>query len=132
MKRVGGRGDLTADIVGEDARGRSTIVQCKRYRPGSKVSSGEIQKFIGMKSVHHRADVGVYMTTAEYTKDAEALGRRHGLVMMTGEDIVKVARGSLTHETARDATARGPLCPGCRSPLYAGQQFCVQCRMRVS
>jgi restriction system protein len=90
MKRTGGAGDLAADITGKDAQGRSVIVQCKRYAPGSAVGSPVIQTFIGMKAVHHKADRGIVMTTAEFSKPAIALAQQHDIILIDGDDIVKL------------------------------------------
>jgi restriction endonuclease Mrr len=49
VSRVGGSGDLAADLTATDPQGRSAIVQCKRYTPGSKVGSPALQSFIGRK-----------------------------------------------------------------------------------
>lgn len=91
VKRTGGSGDLAADVVARDLTGASTIVQCKRYQPGAKIGSPAVQMFIGMKNVHHRADRGIYMTTAEYSAPAMKLARQHDLVLIDGDDLVKIA-----------------------------------------
>jgi len=53
VKRIGRSGDLAADIMCKDSKGRSVVVQCKRYAPGTKIGSPDIQTFIGMLNVHH-------------------------------------------------------------------------------
>jgi HJR/Mrr/RecB family endonuclease len=90
VKRTGGSGDLAADIVGKDPQGRSVIVQCKRYAPGSAIGSPVVQTFIGMKVVHHKADRGIIMTTAEFSKPAIELAKAHDIVLIDGDDIVKI------------------------------------------
>jgi len=90
VRRTGGAGDLNADIVAKDGDGRSCIVQCKRYAPGSNVGSPVVQTFIGMKTVHHKADRGVIMTTAEFSRPAVDLATQHNIVLVDGNNIVKL------------------------------------------
>ena len=90
VRRTGGAGDLGADVVGTDPQGRSIIVQCKRYAPGNAVGSPTIQTFIGMKTVHHKADRGIVMTTAEFSRPAIQLAKEHDIALIDGDDIVKV------------------------------------------
>ncbi len=82
VRHAGGPGDLAADITCRDARGRSVIVQCKRYAPGARVGSRDIQAFIGMLSVHHRADRGIFVTTSEFTPPAANLARQHDVELI--------------------------------------------------
>lgn len=91
VNRVGGSGDLAADLTATDPQGRSAIVQCKRYTPGSKVGSPALQQFIGMKSVHHQADRGIFVTTADYSQQAIDLAKQHQIVLIDGDDLVKIA-----------------------------------------
>lgn len=72
VKVSGGPGDLAADITCRDPEGRRVIVQCKQYAVGRTVGSKEIQQFVGMAFTHHKADRGVYVTTAGYTAPAIA------------------------------------------------------------
>jgi restriction system protein len=88
MQRVGGAGDLGADLVGRDPQGRSTIVQCKRYAPGATIGTPVVQTFIGMLTVHHRAERGVIVSTAGYTQPAIDLARRHGIALVDGEALL--------------------------------------------
>ncbi len=90
VRRVGGSGDLCADIQCQDTEGRSVVVQCKRYAPGNRVGSPAIQTFIGMVTVHHRAERGIYVTTSDYTDPARALARRHGFDLLDGNDLARL------------------------------------------
>lgn len=73
LDHSGGAGDLAADLAGTDSRGRSVVVQCKRFRPGSSVGSKDMQMFIGMVTIHHRAEHGVFVTTSTFTSAAREL-----------------------------------------------------------
>jgi curved DNA-binding protein CbpA len=92
VERVGGRGDLGVDITARDPSGRTMVVQCKRYARTKKIGSPDIQKFIGMAHVHHKADIKLFVTTSEYTEDARALARHHDIQLMNGSDIENLAR----------------------------------------
>ena len=56
VRTVGRSGDLAVDIECRDAEGRALMIQCKRYAPGLKVGSRDVQTFVGMIFMHHRAD----------------------------------------------------------------------------
>jgi restriction endonuclease Mrr len=88
VRRTGGSGDLGADIVCRDQQGRSTIVQCKRYAPGSTIGTPVIQTFIGMMQVHHRADRGVFVTTVGFSQPAVDLARQHGIALIDGGSLL--------------------------------------------
>ena len=90
LRRVGGAGDLGADLVGRDRNGRSVIVQCKRYAPGSRVGSPAVQSFIGMQTTHHRAERGLFVTTSGFTGPAVALARRHGITLIDGAELSRL------------------------------------------
>lgn len=87
IRQVGGSGDLGADITCRDTRGRSVVVQCKRYAPGARVGSRDLQAFIGMLAVHHHADRGIFVTTSEFTEPAWDLARRHDIELFDGSRI---------------------------------------------
>lgn len=89
VQRVGGSGDLSADLFARDPQGRTTVVQCKRYAPGSRIGTPVLQSFIGMYQVHHRADRGIFMTTSDFNPAAIELARQHGLTLIDGDDLVK-------------------------------------------
>lgn len=90
LRRVGGAGDLGADLVGRDRQGRSVIVQCKRYAPGARVGSPALQSFIGMQTTHHRAERGLFVTTAGFTAPAVALAARHGVTLIDGAELSRL------------------------------------------
>ena len=85
--RVGQSGDLGADLTATDPSGRHTVVQCKRLAPGSRIGSPRIQTFIGMMAVHHRAEAGVFVTTAEFTEPARELAEEHDITLMDGAHL---------------------------------------------
>jgi hypothetical protein len=86
---VGKSRDLCVDITARGPHGELVAVQCKRYTT-KKVSSDELQKFIGMIYVHHRADRGMYFTTSSYTKDAQKLGENNHIELIDGQGLIKI------------------------------------------
>jgi restriction system protein len=94
LERVGKAGDLCADLKGYGPDGASVVVQCKRYAPGNKIGTPEIQTFIGMIAVHHRSDSGIFVTTSFFTQPAIDLARSHHLTLIDGERL-----GALLPET---------------------------------
>lgn len=130
VNRVGGSGDLAADLTATDPQGRSAIVQCKRYTPGSKVGSPALQSFIGMKSIHHKADRGIFVTTADYSQQAIDLAKEHSIVLIDGDDLVKIAALVLTPSSStvtEQPTTPGHYCHNCGERTREGMKFCANC-----
>lgn len=100
VRRVGGSGDLNADVVARDSNGRSVVVQCKRYKPGNRIGSPAIQTFIGMVAVHHKADRGIFVTTSSYTNDARRLAQQHGITLWDGGDLTRMVKRRPTRQSA--------------------------------
>lgn len=71
--------DLSADLVGRTADGRTLIVRCKHFAPYRKVESGDMQKFVGMAKVEYGADIALLVTTATFSPAAMDLAVRHGV-----------------------------------------------------
>jgi restriction system protein len=84
---VGKSGDLAADLLAVDQNGRTVAVQCKRYAPGTKIGSPEIQKFIGMVTVHHRVDRGIFVTTTQFSEPTRSLAEQHSLELFDGSRL---------------------------------------------
>lgn len=128
MKVNGGAGDLQADIVGKDSHGRSTIVQCKRYKPGTKIGTPVIQTFIGMMNVHHRADRGIFMTTADYSAPAIKLAQQHDIVLIDGDDLIKIAGLVFVPRPEARPKYQVRFCTNCGSEIESHEvRFCAEC-----
>ncbi|MEY9846452.1 restriction endonuclease [Streptacidiphilus sp. MAP5-3] len=76
--RVGGAGDNGADVRGLLPDGRTMVVQCKRYAPRNAIPAREIRDLMGALQ-HHRAQVGIFVTTTRFTRPAQDLCRQHGI-----------------------------------------------------
>jgi len=102
VEHLGGAGDLTADLRCRDKSGQPVVVQCKRYAPGRRVGSADLQAFIGMMTIHHEAQRGIFVTTAEFTAPATELAGLHCVRLMDGPLLSRMItdlRGSEEPET---------------------------------
>ncbi len=88
VKVVGGSGDLAVDITARHGRDK-VVVQCKRYT-SKKVTSPEMQMFIGMMLTEYNARKGIYVTTSSFTQDAIELARRHGIELWDGNTLAEM------------------------------------------
>jgi restriction endonuclease Mrr len=90
VKVIDGSGDLGVDILAYKD-GKKVAVQCKKYI-SKKVTSPEIQLFIGMMITEYKADKGLYVTTSYYTKDAYNLAMKHKdkLEIWTGRTLAEI------------------------------------------
>ena len=89
VEAVGRSRDLCVDITAIGPHGEKVNVQCKRYTQ-QKVGSREMQQFIEMIYMHHRADKGMYFTSSSYTKEARALGEQNGIELIDGESLITI------------------------------------------
>ncbi|MGW0778895.1 restriction endonuclease [Streptomyces sp. NPDC002835] len=79
-RRVGGTGDLGADVTAQDSEDRLLILQCKQYqRP---VGSGHVQQFNGTARLHHGADVPIMIGLNGFTQPATDFAAHHKLILM--------------------------------------------------
>ncbi|MCX5215728.1 restriction endonuclease [Kitasatospora sp. NBC_00240] len=91
-RRVGGAGDLGADVTAWDSEGRKVVLQCKQYsRP---VGSKDIQTFNGTARPEHGADVATIVGLNGFTAPGSDLADRH--------DICLVDRGALARWAGGD------------------------------
>ncbi len=105
VQLFGGAGDLSADIMCKDRKGRRMVVQCKRHAPGIKVGSPEVQSFIGMMSVHHKAERGMFVTTSEFTQPAASLGQQHSIELLDGKRLSAILETNARRRRSREQVA---------------------------
>ncbi|MFF9126292.1 restriction endonuclease [Streptomyces sp. NPDC014889] len=77
VRRVGGAGDLGADVTGRLPDGRRVVIQCKRYARHRSVGSRDLQTFNGTARAEHRADVPVFVASCVFTRPAREFAARH-------------------------------------------------------
>ncbi|MFI0219365.1 restriction endonuclease [Streptomyces lydicus] len=82
VRRVGGTGDLGADVTGQLPDGRRLVIQCKRYAKHRTVGSRDLQTFNGTARAEHRADVPVFVASCVFTKPARDFAARHDLCLI--------------------------------------------------
>lgn len=104
----GGSGDRGADVFGRTPEGHQVVVQCKRYALGRrKVTSPEMQLFVGMAWNEHNADRPLYVTTTDYTPHAETLARKHGVYLIGRAELARWMAGAPVFDAAIPPS-RGP------------------------
>ena len=91
----GGAGDLGADVVARAPDQRLVVVQCKRYAADRRVGSPEVQRFAGTARQLHGADIAVIVTTATFTRPAEATAARLGIRLVDREMLTRWAAEGL-------------------------------------
>ncbi|MFI5801851.1 restriction endonuclease [Streptomyces sp. NPDC051561] len=82
VQRVGGSGDLGADVIGHLPDGRKLVIQCKRYAKHRSVGSRDLQTFNGTARAEHGADAAVYVATCVFTRPAREFAARHNLCLI--------------------------------------------------
>lgn len=110
VRVVGRAGDYGVDVAGRDAEGRSVVIQCKRYAPHYRVGSKEVQTFVGMATVHHHADIGIFVTTSSFTRHCfEIAERSRGRIqLLSGHDLARLLARTTDSESA---PASAPVAP---------------------
>ncbi|MFF4243344.1 restriction endonuclease [Streptomyces sp. NPDC001822] len=82
VRRVGGSGDLGADVIGFLPDGRKLVVQCKRYAKHRAVGSRDIQTFNGTARAHHGADVPLFVASCVFTAPARTFADTQRLTLV--------------------------------------------------
>ncbi|MFC9943847.1 restriction endonuclease [Streptomyces pratensis] len=82
VKRVGGPGDLGADVIGRLPDGRKIVIQAKHYAKHRTVGSRGIQTFNGTARAEHGADVPVFVASCVFTKPAREFAARQDLKLI--------------------------------------------------
>jgi restriction endonuclease Mrr len=84
-----GRG---ADIICRNSAGVLTVVHCRPGPPDKTVGRGEVETLVATVAVQ-RAEQGIFVTTAGYSESAQALGKKHGIRMIDGAELVAHMQG---------------------------------------
>ncbi|MEU7282095.1 restriction endonuclease [Streptomyces sp. NPDC045431] len=95
--RVGGGGDLGADVKATDPYGRRWVIQCKHRRnglAGSAVGTPDLQVLNGTARQVHGADVAVIVTNGRVTKPAVAFAKQQHLYVVDRHTLATWASGS--------------------------------------
>ncbi|WP_217240174.1 restriction endonuclease [Streptomyces sp. AC555_RSS877] len=96
-ERVGGRGDLGADVKATDPFGRRWVIQCKHRRNGARgsaVGTPDLQVLNGTARQVHGADVAVIVTNGRVTAPAVAFAAQQRLHVVDRQTLAVWASGS--------------------------------------
>ncbi len=93
VRVVGGAGDLAADVLATLPDGRRVLVQCKRYAPGTRVSSPDVQQVGGTYSVVHHAELAIVVTTSSFTAAARSYARTADIRLVDGHQLAAWGAG---------------------------------------
>ncbi|MFJ9681955.1 restriction endonuclease [Streptomyces sp. NPDC101194] len=95
--RVGGAGDLGADVKATDPYGRRWVIQCKHRRnglAGSAVGTPDLQVLNGTARQVHAADVAVIVTNGRVTAPAVTFAEQQRLHVVDRHTLAVWAAGS--------------------------------------
>jgi hypothetical protein len=90
IRETGETAEHGTDLTATDAQGRSVVVRCVRNAAGLGVSSTVVQRFIGTIAAEPAVDRGVIVTTTEFTRSAIDLAAQHDVVIIDGDDLIKI------------------------------------------
>lgn len=95
--RVGGGGDLGADVKATDPYGRRWVIQCKHRRngaAGSAVGTPDLQVLNGTARQVHGADIAVIVTNGRVTAPAVVFAEQQRLHVVDRQTLAEWASGS--------------------------------------
>ncbi|MFE3474361.1 MULTISPECIES: restriction endonuclease [unclassified Streptomyces] len=90
---VGGAGDLGADVLATTPDGRRLVVQCKRYGPGNRAGSQDLQRFGGTCYAVHGADTALVVSTGGFTEPALEYAEQCGILCYGPEELAAWSEG---------------------------------------
>ncbi|MFF9033570.1 restriction endonuclease [Streptomyces iakyrus] len=96
-RRVGGGGDLGADVKATDPLGRRWVIQCKHRRNGARgsaVGTPDLQVLNGTARPVHGADVAVIVTNGRVTGPAVTFAKQQRLHVVDRQALAVWASGS--------------------------------------
>ncbi|MDQ0710775.1 restriction system protein [Streptomyces luteogriseus] len=96
-QRVGGGGDLGADVKATDPLGRRWVIQCKHRRNGARgsaVGTPDLQVLNGTARPVHGADVAVIVTNGRVTGPAVDFAKQQRLHVVDRQTLAVWASGS--------------------------------------
>jgi len=92
VRKVGGRGDEGIDIRAKfplaELVEEEIAIQCKHYRE-RKITPKHIREFIGALQ-NARIKKGIFMTTGDFTRDAEDAAKKADLTLVNGDMLVEI------------------------------------------
>ncbi|MFJ6509305.1 restriction endonuclease [Streptomyces sp. NPDC091879] len=95
--RVGGRGDLGADVKATDPHGRRWVIQCKHRRSGDRgsvVGTPDLQTLNGTGRPVHKGDVVVMVTNGRISNPGRDFARQQRLHLVDRRVLAQWAAGN--------------------------------------
>jgi restriction endonuclease Mrr len=63
---------------------------------------------MGMMSVHHGADRGIFITTSDFSKPAIDLAQRHQITVINGLKLTRLSQGSSSPSDINEPLPNAP------------------------
>ena len=79
------------DILLQDKRGITCIVECKCYQPSAKIGREAIQKLVGANAIR-KANQAMFITTSDYSPDAIQYANQTGVKLVNGSGLIQYAK----------------------------------------
>ncbi|MEY9839402.1 restriction endonuclease [Streptacidiphilus sp. EB103A] len=102
-RRIGGSGDLGADVEAYDEQGRKLILQCKRYK--QRVGSPALQTFNGTARPVHRADFAVVVGLNGFSQPAVDFAASQNIALVGRPELKRWAHGEDLYSVLADQLA---------------------------
>jgi len=99
VKVMGGSGDRGVDVVAYKKK-EKYVIQCKRYHQNKKVTSPELQQFVGSIQIY-KADKGIFVTTANYTKEAKAIAKQQNIHLINETELAKLIQRAFGNKSRK-------------------------------
>ncbi|WP_030267336.1 restriction endonuclease [Streptomyces violens] len=107
-RKVGQKGDQSADVLGRHVQWGRIVVQAKHTRVGGKVGSAVMYQVKGTAGPVHRADISVVVTNGGITRDAKAWGDQHQVHWVDRDRLRQWAEEGVPLHTLLRLPARAP------------------------
>lgn len=84
--------DKGIDVIARknDIYPEKTLIQAKKYEPGNKVTSSEVQQYSSLKQQENEVDEVIIITTSSFTSNAKARARDLNVKLIDGDGLSKL------------------------------------------
>jgi hypothetical protein len=86
--------DRGIDVTARTADRRTVAVQCKNHTARRSVTSSDMQRFAGAARAVARVDVALFVTTGNFSCDAQAIADLSGVLTVNGDDLEAWSAGA--------------------------------------
>ena len=107
VKHSGKTGDQGVDVHAITPDGHYVIVQCKHYVPGNTIGGPVVQQFLGAL-VQHGAHLGMFVTTSDFTPQAQTVAQGRPLRLINGDELVNWVQSVRARQVAPVAASVPP------------------------